>query len=308
MTGDSFPLASLLPIFAYFMIGLVFRKRGIATGEHAGFLFRLVFLVTLPALVFVSVSQADLSHDTALLPVSGFLVNLVTASCAAILCRVRGLSAAQSGAVVVSVGIMNMGFTFPFILATLGQGALAEAILFDVGNAVFVAFVAFPIAEYYGHGKARFSRASVRRAILSPILIAVVAGLVVNLASLATPAVLQATLKPLGAATIPLMLIAVGMSFGGFASDVREAAFTVTIRMLFGGLFGLACVWTFGFSGLTAAVVVVSAAAPIGASAAAMATVAGLNREIAVNAVSISALIGLLSTALLLFLASRAFV
>ena len=68
MTGDAFPLQALLPIFAYFAIGFLFRRLGLATAEHADFLFRLVFLATLPALIFVSVSQAALGRETALLP------------------------------------------------------------------------------------------------------------------------------------------------------------------------------------------------------------------------------------------------
>ena len=97
------------------------------------------------------------------------------------------------------------------------------------------------------------------------------------------------------------MLIAVGMSFGGLAGHVVEAILAIAVRMLFGGLAGFLLVQLLGLSGLTAAIVVVSAAAPVGASAAAVASVSGLNRDVAVNAVSLSALIGLVTTSVLLF-------
>jgi predicted permease len=307
MSNEPFLLQSLLPIFAYFFIGLTLRQRGIASAENADFLFRIVFLVTLPALVFTSVSQADLSRETALLPVGGFLVNAVCAAAAVMMSRARGLHAADTGAVVVSAGIMNMGYTFPFILATLGQAALADAILFDVGNALFVAFCIYPLAEWFGHRKAGFSMVSVRRVMLSPIFIAIVLALSVNLLQFDPGEMVRSTLSPLGRATVPLMLIAVGMSFGGLAAQVPEAFLAIAARMLFGVIVGALLVLAFGFEGLTAAVVIVSAAAPVGASAAAVASVAGLSRGVAVNAVAISALIGLLSTSALLFATSRWF-
>lgn len=300
-------MISLLPIFAYFAIGLFFRRRGIASGEHADFLFRLVFLATLPALVFQSVSKAQLDGETAFLPLAGFLVDCACVAAAVIAGRMRRYPPQVIGAMAVSAGVINMGYTFPFVLATLGQEALAIAILFDAGNAIFVAFCLYPVAEYFGHDKAGFSLASVKRVLLSPIFLAIALALLVNLSGVAIAPAVDAVLGPLGAATIPLMLIAVGMSFGGLTSHVAEALLTIAVRMLFGGLVGLTLVNLFGLQGLTAAIVVVSAAAPVGASAAAVSSVSGLNRDVAVNAVSISALIGLVTTSVLLFVTSGVF-
>lgn len=305
MNGEPFPIESLLPIFAYFLIGLFLRRNGVAKSEHADFLFRIVFLIALPALVFMSVSQAALGRHTALLPVSGFLVNLVCAGVAGMVVRLRGLPAKEAGAVVICASIMNMGYTFPFILATLGQDALADAILFDVGNAVFVAAIAFPIAQFYGHQKTLFSLRFLGRVVMSPIFLAIAAALIVNLAQLHTGSILVATLTPLGEATIPLMLIAVGMSFGGFTDHLSEAVLATALRMLLGALLGFVSVWLFGFQDLLVAVVIVSAAAPVGASAAAITSVSGLKKEVAVSAISITAIIGLLSTSVLLFATSR---
>jgi len=300
VNGSPFPLESLLPIFAYFVIGLALRRTGAATAGHADFLFRIVFTVTLPALVFMSVSQADLGPATILLPVNGFLVNLLAAAVAIVAVRFRGMPPEDAGAIVVCASIMNMGFIFPFVLATLGQGALADAILFDVGNAVFVATVAFPVAQFFGHRKALISPRFLARVLLSPIFLALAAALAVNLAGSGSGTLLAATLAPLGAATIPLMLIAVGMSFAGLAGRLSGTLLAIVLRMLLGTLLGFGSVWLLGLEGSTAAVVIVGAAAPVGASAAAILSVSGLNRELAVSAISVSALIGLFSTSALL--------
>jgi predicted permease len=97
------------------------------------------------------------------------------------------------------------------------------------------------------------------------------------------------------------------MSFGGFASNLADATFAVILRMFVGVSLGCLFVWLFGFSGTTAIIIVVSTAAPVGASAAAIAAVSRLNKDIAVNAISMSALIGLVTAPILLFITIRIF-
>jgi len=307
MQGSPFPAESLLPVFFYFLVGVMLRRTGVARPEHADFLFRVIFLVTLPALIFMSVSGTGLGRDTVLLPIAGFLVNLSCAGAAALIARLRRLPPSQAGAVVICAAIMNMGYMLPFILATRGQAALADAILFDAGNAVFVATLAYPIAHYYGHQHAFFTIRTVAKVMLSPIFLSIVAALVVNLVGLRPGPMIGAALSPLGSATLPLMLIAVGASFTGFSVHSSESVIAVATRMLFGASLGWLGVSLFGFEDATAAIVVVCAAAPVGASAAAISVVSDLNRDIAVNSISMSALIGLFSTSALLYLASGLF-
>jgi predicted permease len=97
------------------------------------------------------------------------------------------------------------------------------------------------------------------------------------------------------------------MSFSGLDEKLPPALIAIGIRILGGALLGLFAVWIFEFKGLTAVMVIASAAAPVGASAAAIASVSGLNRSVAINAVSLSALIGLFTTSALLYLTSTIF-
>jgi len=46
------PIAPLLPIFVFFLVGLVLRKSGIVRRDLADLLLRIVFHVTLPVLAF----------------------------------------------------------------------------------------------------------------------------------------------------------------------------------------------------------------------------------------------------------------
>jgi predicted permease len=299
------PLDTLLPIFAYFLIGFLLRFRGLAGSEQAAFLFRLAFYVTLPALVFLVISGAEFERRTIFLPIAGITVNLVCTAAAIFFVRMTKIDNRQAGAVVLGAGIMNTAFVFPFVLSVLGQSALAEAVLFDLGNAVFVGVFAYSISLYFGNAQAESKGSYLFKTIRAPIFVAVAAALIVNVFQIPVPAIAENILSPLGSATIPLILIAVGISFSIAGLSARLTVATVLLRMLLGLITGLLIVWGFGFSGVTAAVVIVLAAAPIGFNSVSLASIGKLDTEQAAAALSVSVAIGLVSTTLLLIIALR---
>lgn len=301
------PLESLLPLFVYFVTGVILPKAGVLKSEHADVLFRVVFNVTLPALAFLSVANAPLSRDSALLPVTALLVNLSCLGAAYLCSRIAGDENRAAGTLRLGTGIINMVFIFPFILGSLGQPALADAVLFDLGNAIFVATVATSIAIRYGHVSSLRFRDAALRLLGTPLFLALALAIIFNLGDLRVPVPVTNTLSPLGATTIPLTIVALGLSFNLSGLRGRMPFVAILLRMPFGLLVGAATVWLFGIEGTTAIVVLVSAAAPIGFSAVTLASVAKLNVEQAAAAVSLSVLLGLFTTTALLWFGSARF-
>jgi predicted permease len=297
------PLETLLPIFAYFLIGFLLRYLGLATREHAAFLFRLGFYVTLPALVFLAIADAELSRKTILLPFAGITVNLACAGAAIFYVRRAKLDNRQAGAVVLGAGVMNTLFVFPFILSVLGKAALAEAVLFDLGNAVFVGTLAYSIALYYGKAEAESAAYYFFKTARAPIFIAVAVALIVNALQVSVPTFASNILSPLGSATVPLVLIGVGISFSTTGLSAHITVATLLLRMLLGLIVGLLVILALGFQGVTAAAVIVLASAPIGFNTVALASIGKLDTDQATAALSISVAIGMLSTTLLLIAA-----
>jgi predicted permease len=290
------PFQSLLPIFVFFLIGILLRSFGLASRDQAAFLFRVVLYVTLPALVFLAIVDAELTHRTVLLPVLCFAINLACTFVAVGYARAAKLDNRQAGALVLGAGITNMMFVFPFVLATLGRAALAEAILFDLGNAIFVATVAYWLAQRFGQSAAATTFSFLMKTLRSPIFLAVAVGVIMNLADWSIPELLVDVLSPLGEATIPLVLIAVGISFSGAGLFSRLPSATLILRMPLGLMIGVFIVWALDFQGITAAVVVVSSAAPIGFSSVTLASIADLDTEQATAALSMSFGVGMIST------------
>jgi hypothetical protein len=299
------PVESLLPIFVYFLVGIILRRSGMASGSEAAFLFRFVLYVTLPALVFQTISEATLTRDLVLLPVSGLAVNLICMSAAIVYARAASLPTRASGVLVLGAAITNGVFVFSFVLMALGPEALAEAILVDLGNAVFVATFAYSAAGYFGSSRRASLTASLFRTFRSPLFIALAMALICALSEIKPPVMATRVLSPLGAATIPLTIVALGISFSNVTLRDPLPVRTVLLRMPLGLAAGCFFVWLFGFTGATATVVLVAAASPIGFSSVTLASVARLDTEQAVAALSLSVAVGLASTTLLLWAGQR---
>lgn len=295
------PLEALLPILFFFLIGIALRRAGLATRIEAAFLFRLILHVTLPALVFLAISGTTLTGELALLPLTGLAVNLVCMAAAILYARAKSLPSRTAGVLVLGAAVTNGVFHFAFVFTALGQEALAQSILVDLGNAVFVSTFAYSAAGWFGRPRGAPVGASVLKTVRSPLFIALAAAILIALGGLETPAIVERVLSPLGAATIPLTIVALGISFSGLSLRDPLPVRTVLLRMPLGFVAGLVLVWLFGFSGTTAIVVLVGAASPIGFSTVTLASVADLDTEQAVAALSISVAVGLVTTTLILW-------
>lgn len=294
-------LQSLLPILLFFLIGIALRRAGLATRAEAAFLFRFILHVTLPALVFLAVSRATLTAELALLPLTGLAVNLVCMAAAMLYARAKSLPPRAAGVLVLGAAVTNGVFHFAFVFTALGQEALAQSILVDLGNAVFVSTFAYSAAGWFGRPQDASVAGSVLKTARSPLFIALAAAIAIALGGVESPAIVERVLSPLGAATIPLTIVALGISFAGVGWRDPLPVHTVLLRMPLGFAAGLFFVWLFGFTGTTAIVVLVGAASPIGFSTVTLASVANLDTEQAIAALSISVAVGLVTTSLILW-------
>lgn len=300
-------LESLLPILVYFLVGIVLRRSGLADAKDAAFLFRLILFVTLPALVFGTISATALTRHLVLLPLTGLAVNLACMGAALTYARAASLPSRDVGLLLLGAAVTNGIFHFTFVSAALGERALAEAILVDLGNAIFVATFAYAAASYYGDMQRASIFSSIAKTLRSPIFVALALALFFSLSERRPPVLADRILSPLAALTLPLTITALGISFSNVSLEDPLPVRTVLLRMPLGLAVGFLFTWLFGFEGRAAIVVLVAAGAPIGFSSVTLASVAKLDSAKAVGALSLSVAIGLVSTPLLLWIGLRWF-
>lgn len=292
-------LLQLLPIFVYFGLGMLLKRTGIGEKAHGDFLLRFVFFVTLPLLILTTVPQIELTGSKAMLPLVNVAVNVICIGVMYLLARRQRLEKAQFGAALVNAGIHNNSFMFPFILAVFGQAGFADAILLDLGNALWMATVVYLIAFYYG-GAQHDRWTMLKRILKSPLIWSLAISLMLSLTRMPVPTRILTIITPLAQMTAPLILVALGLYFSLKLSNVAVALQIVGVRMGVGVLAGLLLATLLGAQGTTFAVIVVCSAAPIGFNALTYCSLAKLDAELSASAVSLALIAGLIGIPLLL--------
>lgn len=293
-------LVQLAPIFFYFLIGVVLRHVGLADRNHGDFLLRLVFFVSLPLLILLTLSNAALTADKIMLPLANIIVNVLCLGSMLVLTRPMRLPRPVLGAMAMNTMIVNNAFMFPFLLAVYGDSGFADAVLYDFGNAIMVATVTFTMAfRYSDEPYQKF--AMVRRIAGAPLFWALCLGVSLSVLGIAIPRQVVAVVSPVANMMAPLILIALGIFFSFTLRQIRLVGLALFIRMGLGLAFGVSFAWLVGLDGQAFLVVALCSGAPIGFMALTFTSMAKLDTELTASAVSLSILAGLVYVPLLMF-------
>jgi predicted permease len=291
-------------LIALFLGGLIARRQGLLTPPQAGAMLRLVITVGLPAMFIAEVSRIPLRADLISLPVSALAIMLATLGAALLAGRLMRLPRTELGSLVLCGVSINNGFLFPFVIAAWGQQGFAQLALFDFGHIIGQSTFVYVLAAWYG-GHAANVASILRRVLTFPPLWALLVALALNVSDIGLPAWLIVVLRTVGQAILLLVIVALGVLFDArLLRDGRVLA-ALGLRIGLGIVLGLLLAWAFGLEGITRAVLVLGAAAPIGFSAVVFADREGLHRELAASAASISVLLGLVYVPLALWLLPR---
>ena len=291
----------LLPVFLFFCLGILLRRLRFANAEQAGFLLKFVFFIAVPALVLMKISQLTFTQEKLLLPVVSITINLVCLFATVIAVRLFSIDRHSFGTMLICTAMANNSFIYPFVLYGMGDRAFSDLVLLDVGNALSTAILGYGIALSFNN-RAGGIKPVIIKLIMSPLIWAVILALYFSAFSVAIPSAIGVFLDALGQMVGPLIMIALGIVFVPGLEDGRLVALTIFIRSGVGLLAGMLFGWLFGFQGVTFAVILLSAAAPIGFTTLALTAIGQLNTGLASRAVSFSILLGLVYTPVMIFL------
>jgi len=279
-------------LIALFVAGFAGRRLGWLHPPQAGFMLRLVITAGLPALFIADISRIPLRTDLISLPLGSLIIMLVSLGAALAVGRALRLPRPEMGSLVLCAVSLNNGFLFPFVIAAWGQEGFAQLALFDLGHIIGQSTFVYMLAAWYG-GHGASAPAILRRVFTFPPLWALLAALLLNVTDVALPGWLVTVLRTSGQLVLLLVIVALGVLFDArLARDGRVLA-ALALRMVLGLALGLLLARAFGAEGMTRAVLVLGAAAPIGFSAVVFADREKLHRELAASAASISVLLGL---------------
>lgn len=291
----------LLPIFLLIFIGILIRYFGVVKKTEAGLFLKLVFFVTMPALVLTNIPNTVISKDFVFLPIIPPIIGLILFIITGTVGKKLKLDAKTLGVFIISSLILNTAFIFPFVSMLYGQEGISKILIFDVGNAIMIFGFAYYQACKYGNTS--LSRKGLLLKFLRAMpLWAILIAVVMNLTGLKLEGSLYTFAKITGDITIPLLLISVGIFFQPKLSYLKVSVIAIFIRMGLGMLLGLLLAHLFQLEGLTKKIAILATATPMGYNVLTFSSIENLNKEFAADLVSTSILIALFYVPFIIYL------
>jgi predicted permease len=252
-------LNNLLPIFLAAGAGyLISQKLNVSPRP----LSQVIFYIFSPCLIFTLLTKSELSDgDILLTGLFAASVIILVGGLAFLAGKIAHLERSTLAAVVLTSMIMNSGnFGLPVVLFAFGETALGYASLFFVTNAI--------LSYTLGVMTASMSSANLGQAFTNlfkiPFIYALGLALMFMRTGWQVPMFLERTTTLLGDASIPAMLVLLGMQLksANLSGQVAPMTITVGMRLLVSPLIALALGLIIGLSGPARQAVTLEAAMP----------------------------------------------
>jgi len=203
--------ATVVPIFLLILLGWILRKRGLLSEGFWAPAEWLTYYLLFPALLVATLARADVG-GLALLPMALGLWGALLLITGVMLALRPLLGTDGPGFTSLFQGAVRMN-TYIGLSAAVGlQGeaglaaaAVAAAVMVPLINLLCVLMLA-----RYGRGARPTPLGLLREVAQNPLILACLAGIALNLSGLGLPPLLGPMLEILGAAALPLGLLAVG--------------------------------------------------------------------------------------------------
>ncbi len=286
---------TLQAFIVIFVAGVLLRSFAVLTKTHAERLATLVFSISLPATILVSLDRVAFAPTAWKLPLAACLITLPMLLFSWLLGRLLHLPRPTQGGFLIATGCINsVYFAYPVVLATFGEEGLAQAVLFDLGQTTLTMTVVYGLAIWHGNASPT-ARSAAARFFSAPPLWAVGLILVLKLGGLSLPPWLRGLLIPVHMTTTPLASLVLGLSISLAAvrHTMALASLGVVVRMGGGLLLGLAAVFLLHLTGVERAIVILVAAMPSAINTVIFAAEAHLDEELVASVVALSICVGI---------------
>jgi malate permease and related proteins len=294
----------VLPVFIVAGLGYVIEKRlrlPIAPFNQ------LVLYVLMPALVFTSLLAIDFrTEEPAKIALFTVLLAVAMLAVAAAIARLASLDRVTSSALMLTAALPNLGnYGLSVVLLAYGQEGLATGIVLLAVQSLY----GIPLGIFLASsGSASWSRSLVE-VFRQPMIYAVAAALLFNLARIPVPGFISSALALPSQAAIPLMLLVLGMHFAGTTGIEQRGLVSVAVvtRLVIGTLVGWGLVLALGIEGVARDVMIVGAAMPTAVFTILTATQYNARPRFVGNVVVVSTLVSIVTVTVVLALLSGTF-
>ncbi|MBU4423065.1 MAG: AEC family transporter [Gammaproteobacteria bacterium] len=308
--------ASLVPVILFIALGFFVGRRGWIRATSVKDLSNLVFMVLTPALLFrtmstVRVQDLDFGPVAVYFAAAGliFVATLGVLGFSS-LAAARGLANTFSNTIMIGVPLVGLVFGQAGLVTLFTLISVHSLILLTAATVVFELAQARERArsgEGPQHSMLRTVLQAIGSGIVHPVPLPIIVGLLFAQTGLVVPEVIGKPLQLLGQALGPLALLLVGvtLAFSTVGTHFKAALRIALVKNIVHPLLLGALGWALGLSGLPLAVMVATAALPVGANVFLFAQRYGVAQDEVTASIAVSTALALVTVPVALLLAAR---
>jgi len=310
-------VTALLPVIGLIAVGFALGRARWLGPRAVKHLSSLAFTLLTPVLLFRTMSRVHLEQID-LKPAAAYICALALAFTGMLLWRglnrraaVLALAVTYSNAVMIGIPLIGLAWGDAGLVTLFTLIPVHSLLLLTSATVVLEFVLAHEQAVRTTNVAARMLRVAgraLRKALLHPVPLPIIAGLLFAQTGLEIPAWLDQAMRWLGSAFGPLALALVGATLAASAigSNLRGALMLAGIKNLLLPLLAALLGRAIGMSGLPLAVLAVTAALPIGANVFMFSQRYAVAEQLITASVAVSTLFALISVSLVLLLLGNA--
>lgn len=297
----TFSLSVTGPIFIVLCLGIILGRRKIIDQDFIETGSGLVFKVTLPALLFFNISQANFEQSANSMLISlGVIVTVITWLMLEVLATLFVTNEQDRGVVVQGGFRSNMGiFGLAYCFNAYGNEGLVTASLYMA--IVTIVFNILSIVTLNRALKKNLGfKATLVGIVKNPLIIAIIIALPFSYFDVLLPEFLLKTGEYFANMTLPLALLCIGaqLDFKALRFDLKQALLACCAKLILVPVLMMLIAISIGVRDIDLGVLLLMSSAPTAAASYVMVKALGGNASLAANIIAITTLGSIVTTSL----------
>ena len=291
-----FAITVIGPVLVLLIMGNVLLRAKLINDEFVATGSKLVFTVALPALLFISISQADFSKAanpvliiTGLSGTLGYFLVLMLTSHLMVPNR-QATGVVTQGGFRANMGIIGLAYC----AQTYGNDGLAAASVYLGMVTILFNILSVFILNFYQEGK-RSLTSQIKGIAKNPLIIAIVIALPFSYFDWQLPVLLTTTGEYFAQLTLPLALLCTGASlqFRSFSADWFNISLSSLSKCVFYPAVMVGVAYAAGLRGMPLGIVLLMTIAPTAAASYVMVRTLGGDYRLAASIIAITTVLSL---------------
>jgi len=302
-----FAISLVVPVFLIVVLGYILKKVGMINDNFVSVSSKIVFNISLPALIFFQIADINLGEILNISQISFIYIGtLISFGVAWIIAEILTKSGRDKASFIQGSFRGNFAIVGLAIIANfygvenLGKASLVLAFTIPLYNILSVIALTVPFRK---ERELNYKNTLIEIA-KNPLIIAVLAAIPFSYLGIRIPEVVHTTGNYLSALSLPLALIGIG-GFLSFKDITKENSLTIistSLKLVIIPLTATVAAYLLGFSGMDLGIIFILFACPTAIASFIMAEAMGANSRLAANILLLSTLASVVTMTLGLFI------